>query len=325
MKKIPVILFLFLLNLLAYSKEKEGITTFQTDNKVIYDICFSAGGEVLGIADNNEIKVFKTSNRELIRKFKDGHRRQIMTIDISKDSTLMVSGGKDSTIIIWDFIYGTKLKTLYYHKGLITSVKISPDSRYLISGSTDDKVCLYDIKTEKLVGQFSEHTDDITCVTFSPDGKLFAAGGGDNIITLYSTEKSGLLAILPGHKGWVRDISFFNDGKKLISCGDDAQIMKWDITDLNMTTGTIEKKNGHAWILCLDNSEDDTIRVFGAINGSILIYWRYGTYSGNLGVVVNKILLKPLSKNFLQICVATTGKGVMLIDASGLKYSKAGF
>lgn len=325
MKKIPVILFFILLNYLAYSKDKAGITTFQTENKVIYDICFSAGGEVLGIADNNKIKVFKTSNKELIREFKDGHRRQIMTIYISKDSTLIASGGKDSTIIIWDFIYGTKLKTLHYHKGLITSVKISPDSRYLISGSTDDKVCLYDIKTDMLVGQFSEHTDDITCVTFSPDGKLFAAGGGDNIITIYHTENPGLMAILRGHKSWVRDISFFHDGKKLISCGDDAQTIKWDITDFNMITGTTEKKNGQTWILCLDNSEDDNIRAFGSINGSILIYWQYGTYSGNLGVVVNKILFKPLSNNFLQICVATAGKGVMLIDASGLKFSKAGF
>jgi WD40 repeat protein len=184
MRKV-ILLFIFqLLISSAHARDKEGISVFKTDNKIIYDICFSRRGEVIGIADNNEIKVYKTKSMELIREFKQGHRGQVTSITISGDSTLMVSGGKDSTIVIWDFVSGTRLKSLHFQKGLVTSVVISPDGRYLASGGTDDKVFLYDIKNDTIAGEFSNHTDDITSVTFSPDGKLLAAAGGDGIITV---------------------------------------------------------------------------------------------------------------------------------------------
>jgi WD40 repeat protein len=319
MKQISLLFIFQLIIISAYSRDKEGIITLKTDNKIINDICFSARGEVIGIADNNEIKVYGITSRELIREFKGGHRGQITTLNISSDSTLLATGGKDSTIVIWDFLTGTKLKSLHFQKGLVTSVVISPDGNYLASGGADDKVYLYDIKNDALIEEFNDHTDDVTCVTFSPDGKLLAASGGDKIITVYGTEDHKLLATLSGHTSWVRDLSFSHDAKRLLSCGDDARIIKWDISDTKMIRNISGKKYGHQWILSLDNSADDNTYAFADITGSIKILWLQGTYRGKTGVPVNRILLSPASGKRLQIAVATRGKGVMLIDGGALK------
>ena len=120
-----------------------------------------------GRSYNNTVKVFSMETKALIAEFKNGHKKQILSIDISQDSLLLASGGKDSTITIWDFTDNKILSTLSYHKGIVTSVKFSPDGRYLVSGATDDKVYLYDIAQKKVVKEYTGHTDDVTSVDFS--------------------------------------------------------------------------------------------------------------------------------------------------------------
>lgn len=320
MNKIILLFIFHWIVSFAYSIDKRGISVLMTENKVVYDICFSAKGDILGIADNSEIKIYRTNSKELLRQFKGGHNGQILSLDISQDSTILVSGGKDSTIVIRDFINGNIIKSLRYHKGIVTSVKLSPDGRYLVSGGTDDKVYLYDIKNDIVVREFTEHKDDVTCVAFSPDSRLIAAGGGDKVITVYNTEDSEFMIALSGHTGWVRDVVFSHDGKRLLSCGDDAKILQWDVTDKNTINKISEIKYDHSWILCVKTSEDDKSYLYGSLNGSIQVLFSGGNYFGNVHVPVNRILTRQDAGSNLQIAIATRGKGVMLIDASVLKY-----
>jgi WD40 repeat protein len=319
MKKTCLLLLFNLIISVLYSREKQGFLYFKTDNKIIYGICFTPEGSALAIADNNEIKIFNTGTRVLQNTFGKGHTRQIMALDISKDSSLIVSGGKDSTIVLWDFINGKILKRLSYHKGIITSLKISPDGRFMVSGGTDDKVVLYDIANNKVIREYIDHKDDITSVVFSPDGKLFAASGGDGLITVYNTENANLTCTLSGHSGWVRGISFSEEGTNILSCGDDSRVIRWDVSDKDTARKISEDKYGNSWLLCIDNRKYGKTYAFGGLNGLIKVMWPYGTYKGHIGVPVNRIVFFPQGGNLIQIAVATRGKGVILIDGSGLK------
>lgn len=319
MKKTCLLLLFNLIISALYSREKQGFSYFKTDNKIIYGICFTPKGGALAIADYKGIKIFNTGTRQLLNTFSTGHSNQIMTVDISNDSSLLVSGGKDSTIVLWDYASGKILKRLSYHNGIVTSLKISPDGRHLVSGGTDDKIVLYDITSEKLIKEYQDHKDDITCVAFSPDGKLFAASGGDGLVTVYSTENEALVGSLRGHSGWVRGISFNEDGTNILSCGDDSRIIRWAISDNAPANKISDDKYGNSWLLCVDNSKYGKPYAFGGLNGIIKVMWSFGTYTGRIGVPVNRILFFPGGGNLIQIAVATRGKGVLLIDGSGLK------
>jgi WD40 repeat protein len=319
MKKTCLLFLVNLVVLALYSKEKQGFSFFQTDNKVIYDICFTPKGGALAVADNNEIKIFNTGSAVLMNTFRKGHTRQIMALDISKDSSLLVSGGKDSTIVVWDYTNGKILKRLKLHKGIITSLKISRDSRYLVSGATDDKVVLYDIAGDKIIKEFNDHKEDITCVAFSPDGRYFAVSGGDNLISVYNTENAKLTGSMSEHSGWIRGISFNADGTNILSCGDDSRIIRWNVSNMGAVRKISDGRYEKTWLLCIDNSRDETTYAFGGLNGLIKIIWAFGTYTGRIGVPVNRILIFPGGGNLVRIAVATRGKGVMFIDGSGLK------
>lgn len=321
MNKIILLFIVQLILSTSYSREKDVFFTFPTDDAFIYGICFTANGGALGIADQNAIKVYETNSRNLLQEFKNGHNDRILAIDISRDSTLLVSGGKDSTIVLWDLITGKIKKTLKYQQGVITTVKISPDAKYILSGGSDKKICLFDIEADHLVKEFNEHSKDITTVTFSPDGKLIAGSSGDKLITLYNTGNGILVATLAGHTNWVRDISFSRDGTKLISCGDDSRIITWDISDINKIQ-SVQVKTGHCWLLSIDNTDDGRTYAVGNVNGKTKIVSTFGEYKARIGVPVTRVLFKPGYGLQVKILMASAGKGVMMANARDLEINQ---
>ena len=62
----------------------------------------------------------------------------------SPDGTLIVSGGIDYAVRLWDATTGQQIgPQLIGHKGLVTSVGFSPDGTRIASGSTDGTVRLW--------------------------------------------------------------------------------------------------------------------------------------------------------------------------------------
>jgi WD40 repeat protein len=319
MKKLTCILFLFQLVSALSAQDPGGVFNLSTEQDIIYTICYSAKGGVLAVGDNYNVKVFNSSSRALLGEFEHGHRKQILSADISRDSTIMVTGGKDSTIVVWDFLTRKVVRKLLHHSGLVTCVKLSNDGRYLVSCGTDKSVFLYDLASASIVSKFSDFKDDLTTVTFSPDGSLIVTGGADGMISVYSCTTFKKLASFKGHTDFVRDLSFSHDGKRLVSCGDDARIVKWDCSDPEHISMIMDRKEGHEWILCMSKSTDDEIFAYGDNAGNVKVLWPRGIYARNVKVPVQRILLRPMTGNEIEVAVATRGKGVMIINGSGFK------
>ena len=320
MKKLICISFVLLSVLVSgYGQSGKNYTIFKTDSRIIYDLCFTSKGGSLAIADNNTIKVFSVNSKELVSEFKNGHTSQIRAIDISKDSSLLVSGDKEGKIVLWDFKNNTILKTLTFQKGIVTSLKFSPDGKYFASGGIDNKVYLYDISNNIVLHVFTDHTDDITSVCFSPDGKLLAAASGDKTISIYDLMNNQLITTLKGHKSWVRSIAFCNDGTRLISCSDDSQVITWNVMDHDKISMLDKAKNSFNWLMTVDYNEDGKSYVFGCWSGKAKIVTPFGINYLNVGKPINKIKFKPNTDFYLVIAIATRGKGVIYADARDMK------
>jgi WD40 repeat protein len=318
-KNFFLVLAILMLSAPGFARKKSEYRVLRTDSKIVYGICFTNKGGALAIADNETIKVYSTNEDLLLNEFKNGHTRQIISLSVSGDSTLMVSGGKDSTIVLWDFVNARVLKRLRYHDGIVTSVHISNDRKYIVSGGTDRIVFIYDIESDRVIRGFSDHSDDINSVKFSHDGNWIASAGSDKIVNIYSTTELRLVASLVGHKGWVRDIAFSHDSTRLISCGDDSRLITWRF---RKATGiTLEKsiKAGSSWVLCTDTHPDGRTYATGDINGVIKVFTLYGRYTWKTGVPVNKVLINPGNGSMINLAIATRGKGVLLLGAEEMK------
>jgi WD40 repeat protein len=72
-----------------------------------------------------------------------GHDRVVSTVALSTDSQLVVSGGQDSTVRVWDSRSGELLLTLRDHTAQVFGVALSADGRWLASGGADGTLRLY--------------------------------------------------------------------------------------------------------------------------------------------------------------------------------------
>ncbi len=65
----------------------------------------------------------------------------------SPDTTMIVSGGDDGTVRLWDTATGRELRTLTGHTHWVWSVGFSPDTTMIVSGGVDGTVRLWDVAT----------------------------------------------------------------------------------------------------------------------------------------------------------------------------------
>lgn len=306
---------------LAHSQKLEKYKVFPTEDKIIFDIGFSDNGEVLAVADNTTIKVFSTESQQLIADFPSAHSDRILAVDISEDSTLLVSGGRDGTIVIWDFIERSTLQSISLDDAVVTSLDISPNSKYIVAGSSKGETLVYDIENNVSLFNLNDHKKDITSVKIGPNGNLFATASGDKTINIYELANGKQIQSLKGHKNWVRDISFSSDSKTLLSCGDDSQIIKWDLSELDSISSRVLKKGIIQWFTSIDYVSNQNTFLFGGINGDLIVSTSLGKYKAKLTNPINRAQFLPNPGNFIKVVVATSGKGVLLVEAEEMAAS----
>ncbi len=208
-----------------------------------------------------------------------GHKANVRTVDFSPDGTLLASGSKDKSIILWDVETHKPIgEPLTGHTDRVSQVAFSPDGKTLASGSSDSTIILWDVSnaealaTRRPIGQpLTGHTDKINSIDFSFDGKMLASGSSDDTIILWNVETGQPVGQpLTGHTDNINTVVFSPDGKTLVSAGVDNTIIFW-----NTETGQslTEPLTGHTgWITSLAFSPDGQMLVSGSTDRSIRLW-----------------------------------------------------
>lgn len=114
-----------------------------------------------------------------------GHDDQgAFDIAINRFGNRAVTGGKDTTGVVYDLVLRKRLATLRGHGDWVMHTDYSPNGKIIATGSTDRSVKIWDGNTFGLVTTLENQTSVGSPLCFTSDGKFLATVNLDDVIQI---------------------------------------------------------------------------------------------------------------------------------------------
>lgn len=158
-----------------------------------------------------------------------GHKDSILSVAVSADGAIAISGSDDKTLRVWDTKKGKCLCVLKGHTESVLSVALDQTGRIAVSGSNDTTLRVWDAKTGKCLRVFEGHIEGVSAVVLTADGQMAISGSKDKTLRVWDVSTGKCLHILEGHTQSVSSLAITADGRFVISGSGNRDIPIWDI------------------------------------------------------------------------------------------------
>ncbi|XP_077218346.1 uncharacterized protein LOC143852690 [Tasmannia lanceolata] len=115
-----------------------------------------------------------------------GHKESVYALAMNDSGTLLVSGGTEKVVRVWDPRTGSKNMKLRGHTDNIRALLLDSTGRFCLSGSSDSMIRLWDLGQQRCVHSYAVHTDSVWALASTPTFSHVYSGGRD--LSLYLTD-----------------------------------------------------------------------------------------------------------------------------------------
>jgi U3 small nucleolar RNA-associated protein 13 len=179
------------------------------------------------------------------------HDKDINTVAIAPNDSMVASGSQDSKIRLWTTSDLTPIATLSGHKRSVWRVCFSPVDKCLASCSGDRSVKLWSLADYSCLRTFQGHSASVLCVRFVNNGMQLMSGASDGLINLWTIRSGELQNTFDHHqdKVWSLEVASSttteDDAGVFISAGSDSTLVFWSdctVQEENNRIQAIEEK-----------------------------------------------------------------------------------
>ncbi|KAF4816843.1 F-box/WD repeat-containing protein 7 [Colletotrichum siamense] len=208
--------------------------------------------------DNAKIHVFDTKGNA--QRTLQGHVMGVWAMVPWED--ILVSGGCDRDVRVWNLATGACLHTLRGHTSTVRCLKMS-DANTAISGSRDTTLRVWDIRTGLCRNVLVGHGASVRCLEIK--GDIVVSGSYDTMAKVWSISEGRCIQTLQGHFSQIYAIAF--DGKRVVTGSLDTNVRIWD----PRTAECLAILQGHTSLVGQLQMRGDTL-VTGGSDGSVRVW-----------------------------------------------------
>lgn len=276
-------------------------------------LTFSQDGQLFaGGGSDGDIYVWQTHTGQLVGVLK-GHKQLVLSLSFGRDASsrcpLLVSGGEDGTVRLWDVsdwlrhaedlasshrANSVPITSTVLHRGeaIVRAVSFHAGLGLVASGGDDDAIRLWrirDIDQSSPGNTFAcaalrGHTYIVTSLAFSPNGQWLASTSGDHTVRLWDISAAPIagatpitlntsITVLesPEGAGETDTLAYSPDGALLAGITTDRQVWLWQpsLEIPGAPVTFLDEANAHTGALAF--SPDGTLLAIGNIQGIIAL------------------------------------------------------
>lgn len=158
-----------------------------------------------------------------------GHVGGAKAIAFVPESSLLVSGGNDGKMRVWDIAREIMVATLDAHRSRVWGVAAT--SEFVVSGGGDGVVRIWRRAQFECAATYDAHWKDVYAVDIKQDGSQVMSAGFDRKIKLWDVNSGSCVQTIrnSGKGGAITSVCFDASGFMAVSGGKDMQICVWDL------------------------------------------------------------------------------------------------
>ncbi|KAJ7178607.1 WD40 repeat-like protein [Mycena crocata] len=187
-------------------------------------------------------------------------------------NSLVVSGGCDKMLRVWDVRSGYPIHVLAGHTSTIRCLKMLHNRPIAVTGSRDSTLRVWDVQRGRLIRTMSGHTGSVRCLDVC--GNKAVSGSYDATCRLWNIDSGECVHVLRGHFHQIYSVAF--DGVRIASGGLDTTVRVWDA----LSGECLALLQGHTALVCqlqLSPSlpftpHPDPILVTGGSDGRVITF-----------------------------------------------------
>jgi WD40 repeat protein len=158
-----------------------------------------------------------------------GHGGEVFSVTFAPHGDLVLSGGWDGHLRLWEVSSGAQVSALHASHKAISACAVSPDGKQWLSGALDGMLASWDPATHRQLTSVLAHTRPISLILFSPDSQELTTASWDRSIGVWNQVRERDGRMLVGHDDIVAGCRFTPDGAHLFSWSHDRTARVWDV------------------------------------------------------------------------------------------------
>ncbi|KAL4078694.1 WD40-repeat-containing domain protein [Scleroderma yunnanense] len=139
-------------------------------------------------------------------------------------SPIVVSGGCDKRLRVWDVVTGRCIYVLDGHTSTIRCIRVLHNRPIAVTGSRDATLRVWNIQNGTLLRVLQGHQQSVRCLDVC--GNRVVSGSYDSTCRVWSVDTGECLHVLRGHGLQIYSVAF--DGTHIASGGIDTTVRVWD-------------------------------------------------------------------------------------------------